>query len=424
MADTRAPDHQRYAASNHNASPTHSWNEQLPVQGPSPGVGHPCSENHVGFVFFNSPHASYTTTILLPTDSVMGTTGSGKSTFINLVSGSNLGVSRKLGSCTNTVQVVEAFNLDGRRVVLIDTPGFDDTTQSDTDVLRTIAAFLGASYERGDKLTGVLYFHRITDLRMGGTQTRNFRMFRKLCGESALRNVVIVTNMWGGVEPGIGDAREAELMREDIFFKPVLESGARMARHENTVSSAEGIIRLLIDNQPLPLQIQRELVHECKDIVETSAGQELNRELSDQIRKHQEDICVLVEEMEQATRDKDEETRNELEIETRRMREQTWRLEEEARRLASDYWREKNEFQARLAELERARQDGYRGTEFPRYSPRWGGHYDRFPPASSYGSTSTTEQQSVNAPGLFGKDKTSVVNSARTFARNLRERWQ
>ena len=37
------------------------------------------------------------------------------------------------------------FNFDGRRVVLIDTPGFDDTTQSDTDVLRTITAFLEAS---------------------------------------------------------------------------------------------------------------------------------------------------------------------------------------------------------------------------------------------------------------------------------------
>lgn len=65
--------------------------------------------------------------------------------FINLVSGSSLGVSGGLRSCTNAVQVAEAFNLDGRRVSLIDTPGFDDTTQSDADVLRTIAAFLEAS---------------------------------------------------------------------------------------------------------------------------------------------------------------------------------------------------------------------------------------------------------------------------------------
>ena len=39
-----------------------------------------------------------------------------------------------------------AFYLDGRRVVLIDTPGFDDTTRSDTDVLKLVAAFLETSY--------------------------------------------------------------------------------------------------------------------------------------------------------------------------------------------------------------------------------------------------------------------------------------
>lgn len=35
-----------------------------------------------------------------------------------------------------------SFNLDGHRVVLIDTPGFDDTVRSDTEVLAMIAAFL------------------------------------------------------------------------------------------------------------------------------------------------------------------------------------------------------------------------------------------------------------------------------------------
>ena len=37
------------------------------------------------------------------------------------------------------------FVLDGRRVMLIDIPGFDDTYQSDTDVLKSIAVFLGES---------------------------------------------------------------------------------------------------------------------------------------------------------------------------------------------------------------------------------------------------------------------------------------
>jgi hypothetical protein len=65
--------------------------------------------------------------------------------FINLVSGSDLDVGKGLRSCTNTVEPAGAFNLDGRRVVLIDTPGFDDSTRSDTDVLKMIAAFLATS---------------------------------------------------------------------------------------------------------------------------------------------------------------------------------------------------------------------------------------------------------------------------------------
>lgn len=35
--------------------------------------------------------------------------------------------------------------MGSRRVLLIDTPGFDDTTKSDTDILKEIAAFLATS---------------------------------------------------------------------------------------------------------------------------------------------------------------------------------------------------------------------------------------------------------------------------------------
>lgn len=45
-------------------------------------------------------------------------------------------------SCTDTVQTSKPFFLEGRTVTLIDTPGFDDTTKTDTDVLTMIAASL------------------------------------------------------------------------------------------------------------------------------------------------------------------------------------------------------------------------------------------------------------------------------------------
>ena len=48
-------------------------------------------------------------------------------------------------STTAEIQLSEEFELDGQRVVLIDTPGFNDTTTSDMDVLKLIAAFLETS---------------------------------------------------------------------------------------------------------------------------------------------------------------------------------------------------------------------------------------------------------------------------------------
>ena len=177
---------------------------------------------------------------------------------------------------------------------------------------------------------------------------RNLRMFRKLCGDSTLKNVVVATNMWGEVDPWVGDAREAELMGEDIFFKPLIDGGAQVARHNNTLASAGNIIRLILDNHPLPLQIQAELVRDHKDISETSAGEELNRELNAQIMKNREEMRILKEEMEQEAKDKDERTRKEFEVETKRMQREIWRLENDIKRLTSDYKRERDRLEVQI----------------------------------------------------------------------------
>ena len=153
-------------------------------------------------------------------------------------------------------------------------------------------------------------------------------MFRKLCGIRALQNVVVVTNRWGEANAKIDGKHEEELMRGSDFFKPALVRGAQMARHENTVLSAEKIIRLILGNHPLPLRIQEELVKENKSISETGAGEELNRVLHAQIKKHQEEMFMLREKMERATKDKDEEVRRGLEREIEGLREEVIRASE------------------------------------------------------------------------------------------------
>ena len=189
----------------------------------------------------------------------------------------------------------------------------------------------------------------------------NLKIFRKLCGDRALQNVVIVTNMWRRVVPRAGEAREAELMRGDNFFKPIFEKGARMARNEDTVTSARKIIHLVLNNHPLPLHIQEELVDEHKDISETSAGEELNREINARIKRHQEGMGVLEEEIEEAIRDGDEGSRRELETEAQRMRREIARFEYDIKRLASDYGDERDRLEARLTQTEtEARQEADR----------------------------------------------------------------
>jgi predicted GTPase len=50
-------------------------------------------------------------------------------------------VGHRLESCTTEVQSVKLLHLD-MNVVLVDTPGFDDTHKSDVDILKMIADWL------------------------------------------------------------------------------------------------------------------------------------------------------------------------------------------------------------------------------------------------------------------------------------------
>ena len=207
-------------------------------------------------------------------------------------------------------------------------------------------------YEHGATLAGVLYFHRISDRRMGGISRHNLNMFKKLCGDDALKNVVIVTNMWGDVKPHIGDARETQLREKDIFFKPVLAKGAQMARHDDTVPSAQRIIRLLLNNHPLPLRIQEELVIEGKEITKTSAAEELNRELNAQIRKYQQEMEEAMEEMQRAMNAENEELKRELQEKAQWMEKEIKRFKNDSQRLSSDYKKEKERLEARVQQVE------------------------------------------------------------------------
>ncbi|KAH8665154.1 hypothetical protein BGZ60DRAFT_529496 [Tricladium varicosporioides] len=70
---------------------------------------------------------------------VIGVTRAGKAAFISRATGrTDLYIGDDLESRTHEVLPIP-FRLDGQKVTLIDTPGFDDTYQSDADILQLVA---------------------------------------------------------------------------------------------------------------------------------------------------------------------------------------------------------------------------------------------------------------------------------------------
>ena len=199
------------------------------------------------------------------------------------------------------------FQHEGLHVHLIDTPGFDDTHRSDSDVLKDLAYWLGISYEkRGIRLTGLLYLHPITHTRMAGTPFKNLRTFRKLVGSGSMKSVALVSTMWSASSGAEEEDRDRLLRETPQYWGEMIGEGALPCRHYNTRESALSILEPLMQMKPTTLNLQRELVDEKKDLNWTEAGREVDKEMTLQREALERRIEDTKDEMTQALAAKDE----------------------------------------------------------------------------------------------------------------------
>lgn len=203
-----------------------------------------------------------------------------------------------------------------QRVVLIDTPGFDDINRNDSDVLQDITFILSQTYEQGMKLTGIIYLHRITDVRMSGSALKNLAIFKKLCRENFYDPVVLATTIWGNLVANRNDiirgiAREKELIETKNWWGLMCNRGSKVFRYNGDRKSAVSIILYLIAlGSAATLDFQREMIHEKNDLADTSVRQKIQKELQEQQRKHEKERLELTQE--KALKDKDHELAEEL----------------------------------------------------------------------------------------------------------------
>jgi hypothetical protein len=107
-------------------------------------------------------------------------------------------------------------------------------------------------------------------------------MMRKLCGDTSLKNVVLVSTFWDAVwNYRAAIAREEELKTQ--FWRPFIQHGAIVARHSMKDSSSADLVKLVLKNQKTILDLQRELVDEKRTLLDTTIGRDLGNEIKERI---------------------------------------------------------------------------------------------------------------------------------------------
>jgi hypothetical protein len=188
---------------------------------------------------------------------------------------------------------------DGRRLILVDTPGFGHSTLGNEEVLRRIAVWLASSsvfplfnsvlgclliifnacrYGIGIKVAGVVYVHAIWGERMTESHTSGLGLLQKICGEDALPSIVLATTRWNiGIPECDLKKREGEL--RDGLWKGMLDGSATMLRLDDKTDSALNVVKKIFCSMSGPrakgmaLLLQRQIVDERKPYGKTSAGQ-------------------------------------------------------------------------------------------------------------------------------------------------------
>ncbi|KAF2690593.1 hypothetical protein K458DRAFT_473787 [Lentithecium fluviatile CBS 122367] len=268
---------------------------------------------------------------------VMGVTGSGKTTFVNHFADYELEVGHGLDSCTQSVQVVPCTLPGRKRIYLADTPGFDDSLRTDSEILRLVAAWLNQAHKSHIKLTGIVYLHRILDVKVGGSGVKNLRMFKRLCGDDGLKSVCLVTTMWETTSKEIAETRESELQNKAVFWKPMIDQGSKVFRQDSGQTSGLKILKYLIDRkQPVTLDIQREMVDQNLQLGQTGAGAEVASEVEKAKQYYDKRLKELQDELAEALSKQDHDRKEEIEEAKAEFESRIQRGQDELRRMQAN----------------------------------------------------------------------------------------
>lgn len=140
---------------------------------------------------------------------------------------------------------------------------------------------------------------------MDGLHLKTLSIFQRLCGSSALQNVLLTTTQWSNIDHLVGLQREEDLQNWDCWG--LISQGASLERFTGTRESGLELIYKLMKREPKRLHIQDQIVEEGMALVETDAGKFINDELISLQNKYEKNLETLERERRNAETEKEDE---------------------------------------------------------------------------------------------------------------------
>jgi hypothetical protein len=176
-------------------------------------------------------------------------------------------------------------------MVLVNTPAFNDTGKKDYEILQLVSDWLNKTYRRGIKISGLIYFHPISDL-MERAPLRNWRALEGICGHH-FSKVVLATTMWGPVDDQVGGTKELGLRH---FWTADIARGWPMERFLRNRRTAADVLEPILNGYTTtqPLQLQREISDFFLSQKQTTAARALYLQLMVLLRDCEQDRARVI----------------------------------------------------------------------------------------------------------------------------------
>ncbi|KAG8731537.1 hypothetical protein FRC11_003853, partial [Ceratobasidium sp. 423] len=188
---------------------------------------------------------------------ILGAQGCGKSSLINAALGKPV---REISNGFELGTTDFHFNSvsDGKHnFMLVDSPGFDNASISDAEVMTKLARFLCCG-KNPAKMAGVIYLHT-QDTRLGsGVLRRNLYLIKSILGDSFMDRLTIL------LVPRPGEQVDHQKLIDPLLdpkspFYPLYESGARVDVSALETQSIRNMLLSYAQKTPALMGVQDEL---------------------------------------------------------------------------------------------------------------------------------------------------------------------